>query len=180
MENQQLHIRIAEQGKIYALDGNYKEALRHYREAMMMVQKNKDSDIFFQHYSQCTMEALELSGAYEEVLSFCEKYLDFLEEKEETPLIRKHKAFVLQRKGIQHILMEEQDEAKESFQEAQNLMGRKNQPLSDECLNWLQRGYRITPDQLRKTQDKNQYFIVRKDQINHQLAMQLPEAVSPL
>ena len=37
MENINLHYNIAEQGKLYATQGNHKEALRHYKEALMSV-----------------------------------------------------------------------------------------------------------------------------------------------
>ena len=77
-----LHYRIAERGKLFALDKNYKEALRYYPEALRLTQQEKDSELFFQHYSQCVMESLELSGAHNQVVSFCENYRTFLEEKE--------------------------------------------------------------------------------------------------
>ena len=82
MEQNILHYRIAEKGKMHALDKNHKEALRHYREAMRLTQKQADSEVFFQHYGQCVMESLELSGAYDEVISFCENYRSFLKEKD--------------------------------------------------------------------------------------------------
>jgi tetratricopeptide (TPR) repeat protein len=33
-----LHLGIAEKGKMYAVEGNHKEALRHYKEAIKMTQ----------------------------------------------------------------------------------------------------------------------------------------------
>jgi len=103
-KNETLHIRIAEKGKMYSLEGNYKEALRHYKEAIKMMQHSKDSEIFFQHYSQCVMEALELSGAHDEVISFCERYIDFLDQKsDDSVLIKKHYATVLEKKAIQYL-----------------------------------------------------------------------------
>ncbi len=170
-----LHIRLAEQGKIYSLEGNYTEALRHYKEAMRLVQLNNDSDIFFQHYSQCTMEALEQSESYDEVISFCEKYIQFLEEKEEDELIKKHKAYVLQRQGVQYLLKGENDTAKDLLSLAQKIIGRGKQFLTDELLSWVQRGYTIRKEQIEKLQEKHNYFIVRKDQINEKLAMKIPE-----
>ena len=89
-DKKMLHYRIAERGKMHALDKNYKEALRHYQEALKLTQNEKDSELFFQHYSQCVMESLEQLGSYDEVISFCENYRTFLAEKEESTLIKKH------------------------------------------------------------------------------------------
>lgn len=174
-----LHYRIAERGKMHALDKNYKEALRHYKEAMKMSQQEKDSELFFQHYSQCVMESLELSGAHDQVIEFCENYRAFLQEKEQDVLVRKHNAYVSERQAIQHILREEQEEAKALLQDIQKDLGRGKQPITDELLGWLQRGYKVNKDQLTRLQKKHNYFIVRKESVNPKIAMDLPEGVSP-
>ncbi|MFK7749093.1 MAG: hypothetical protein AB8B65_11930 [Kordia sp.] len=179
METNMLHYRIAERGKMHALDKNYKEALRHYKEAMKLTQQEKDSELFFQHYSQCVMETLELSGAHDQVISFCENYRSFLKDKEQDVLVRKHNAYVSERQAIQHVLREEQDEAKALLQDIQKDLGRGKQPITDELLGWLQRGYKVNRDQLTRLQKKHNYFIVRKESVNPKIAMDLPEGVSP-
>ncbi|MGG8497438.1 hypothetical protein ACQY1Q_13575 [Tenacibaculum sp. TC6] len=174
-----LHYRIAERGKMHALDKNYTEALRHYKEALKLTQKQQDSELFFQHYSQCVMESLELSGAHDQVISFCENYRSFLEEKQQDVLVRKHKAFVSERQAIQHILKGEQEEAKTLLLEVQKDLGKGKQPITDELLNWLLRGYQVNANQLKRLQQKHNYFIVRKESVNPKIAMDLPEGVSP-
>lgn len=174
-----LHYRIAERGKMHALDKNYAEALRHYKEALKLTQKQQDSELFFQHYSQCVMESLELSGAYDQVISFCENYRAFLQEKSQDALVRKHNAFVSERQAIQHILREEPEEAKDLLLKIQKDIGKGRQPITDELLNWLLRGYKIKSDQLRNLQKKHNYFIVRKESVNPKIAMDLPEGISP-
>ncbi|WP_431005862.1 hypothetical protein [Tenacibaculum sp. TC6] len=179
MEPNMLHYRIAERGKMHALDKNYTEALRHYKEALKLTQKQQDSELFFQHYSQCVMESLELSGAHDQVISFCENYRSFLEEKQQDVLVRKHKAFVSERQAIQHILKGEQEEAKTLLLEVQKDLGKGKQPITDELLNWLLRGYQVNANQLKRLQQKHNYFIVRKESVNPKIAMDLPEGVSP-
>ncbi|WGH74242.1 hypothetical protein P8625_08930 [Tenacibaculum tangerinum] len=179
MEQNMLHYRIAERGKMHALDKNYTEALRHYKEALKLTQKQQDSELFFQHYSQCVMESLELSGAHDQVISFCENYRSFLEEKQQDVLVRKHKAFVSERQAIQHILKGEQEEAKTLLLEVQKDLGKGKQPITDELLNWLLRGYQVNANQLKRLQQKHNYFIVRKESVNPKIAMDLPEGVSP-
>ncbi|WP_046758281.1 hypothetical protein [Kordia jejudonensis] len=179
MEVQMLHYRIAERGKMHAIDKNHKEALRHYKEAMKLTQQEQDSELFYQHYSQCVMESLELSGAHDQVISFCENYRSFLQDKEQDVLVRKHNAFVSERQAIQHVLKGEQEEAKELLQEVQQDLGKGKQPITDELLGWLQRGYKVNKDQLTRLQKKHNYFIVRKESVNPKIAMDLPEGVSP-
>lgn len=178
-----LHYRIAERGKLFALDKNYKEALRYYREALRLTQQEKDSELFFQHYSQCVMESLELSGAHDQVISFCENYRTFLEDKvedkEKDVLVRKHHAFVSERQAVQHILKEEPEEAKALLMQVQKDLGKSKQPITDELLGWLHRGYKISADQLRRLQNKHNYFVVRKESVNPKIAMDLPDGFSP-
>lgn len=175
-----LHFRIAERGKLYSLEGNYKEALRHYREAIKRTQNQAGSEIFFQHYTQCVMEALELSGAYDEVISFCERYIAFLEAKEEdSPLLQKHYAAILEKQAIQYVLKEAPKIALPLLKTAQQKVGKGKQPLTDELLKWLQRGYQITQHRVRAMQKKHHYFIVRPDKVNAAIAVDLPASVSP-
>ncbi len=173
-----LHVRIAERGKMHALDKNYKEALRHYKEALRIVQSQKDSELFFQHYSQCVMESLEQSGANNEVISFCENYRAFLKEKETNDLVDKHNAFVCERQAIQHLLKEETDMALDLLLEAKTSLKKHKQPITEQLLNWLQRGYSINKKQILGLQKKHNYFIVRQELINPDIAMDLPEAFS--
>ncbi len=172
---QKLHIGIAEKGKLYCLEGNYKEALRHYREAIRLVQTSKDNDLFFQHYSQCVMEALELSGAYDEVISYCEKFLDFLDEKEETEFIKRHKAHILEKLGIQYLFKGERDDAIFCLKAAQTSLGKSVQPLTDNLLNWAQRNFQLTKKQINDVQKKYNYFIVRKDKVRPEYAIEIPD-----
>ncbi len=175
-----LHVGIAEKGKLYSIEGNYKEALRHYREAIRLVKLNNDSEVFFQHYSQCVMETLEISGAHDEVITYCEKFIDFLAEKnQEELLVKKHLASVLEKLGVQYILKNENQIALPILKQAQSVLGKGKQPLTDELLNWVQRSYTITKKQVNDAQHKHHYFIVRKDKIRAEYAIELPAMMQP-
>ncbi len=178
------HFGVAERGKMYSLEGNYKEALRHYREAIRMSHRDADSEIFFQHYSQCVMEALELSGAHDEVIAYCDTFLDFLDEKldennSNAPLLTKYYATILERQAIQFLLKNEKSEAIELLKLAQQKAGRGKQPITDDLLNWALRGYVISKKQINDLQRKHQYFIVRKETIQPAIAVELPQGFSP-
>lgn len=175
---ERMHYGVAERGKMHYLEGNYTEALRHFKEAIQMSVKNASSDVFFQHYTQCVMECLELMGHHDEVLSYCEKFSDFLQDKGlEEPVIAKHYATTLEKMGVQYLLKEEKDTAKELFQKASDTMNKK-MPLSNDLLGWLNRGYSITEKQIRGVQQKHDYFIVRKDLVKPEMAIDLPDSVN--
>lgn len=175
-----MHLRIAEQGKLHSLEGNYSEALRHYQEALRMLEKEEKRDVFFQHYSQCIMEALELSESYDSVISYCEKYLDHLEEHdEEHPWIKGLNAHILEKMAVQYLWKGEQEEALELFKEVKELATANSQKITTQFLSWLQRGYHISKNQMADVLKRNHYYIVRKDTVNKGLALQLPDAINP-
>lgn len=172
------HYRIVEQGKVHALNRNYSEALRHYREGIRMCQKEPGADLFFQHYSQCAMETLELSGAYKEVIDFCQKTRQFLEDKQlESVYVKKYRASLFEREAIQHLFLGDKNEATVCFKAVQTLVGSQDFPLTGQLLNWLQRGYTIGERQIKDAQKTHHYFSVRTDNVNPLIAMQLPDTM---
>lgn len=180
--NPNLHLQIAENGKVLALKGDHKEALRHYKEAMRMCQSVENSEFFLQHYSLCAMESLELMEAHEEIITFCEKSIDFLTPKKAERTddwFRKYLASLWERKGIQCIYLDEKAEAIEALDEALKEAKEFTMPLAKELLNWLRRGYAITPQKVRDLQKRHHYFTVRKENVNEKIAVQLPEMINP-
>lgn len=145
-----------------------------------MTQSQPGGEIFFQHYSQCVMEALELSGAHNEVIDYCEKFVEFLEQKDDTSsLVQRYYGMILEKMAIQYLLKEDKSEAKGLLAEVQKRVGRGQQPITDELLNWIQRGYSINKKLVVDLQKKHNYFIVRKDKVNKDIAMDLPQGVAP-
>jgi tetratricopeptide (TPR) repeat protein len=177
-----LHLQIAENGKVLALRGDHKEALRHYKEAMRMCQTVENSEMFLQHYSLCAMESLELMEAHEEIITFCNKSIDFLTPKKAERTdewFRKNLASLWERKGIQCIYLDETTEAIEAFKTALQVAEELSMPLTKELLNWLQRGYAINHQKVRDLQKRHHYFTVRKENVNTKIAVQLPEMINP-
>ena len=178
-----LHLQIAENGKVLALRGDHKEALRHYKEAMRMCQTTENSEVFLQHYSLCAMESLELMGAHEEIITYCDKSIDFLTPKKADRTddwFRKNLASFWERKGIQCIYLDEKTEAIEALDSAlKEAKDSSALPLSKELLNWLRRGYAISHKQVRDLQNRHRYFTVRKENVNEKIAVQLPEMINP-
>ena len=64
----EIHLSIAENGKLQALKGNHEAALKGYREAIQLAVSSKAPEVFFRHYTQCVLESLELTGSYDEIV----------------------------------------------------------------------------------------------------------------
>ncbi|AXO79316.1 tetratricopeptide repeat protein [Olleya aquimaris] len=183
MDNTNLHYNIAEQGKVFATQGNHKEALRHYKEALRMSQQIPQADIFFQHYSQCAMESLEQMKSYLEVITFCDKCIAFMESKEDLqahPVFMKYLASLWERKGIQYLYLNDKEDAITAFEKAIAIQKPSKIPLAQELHNWCKRGYTISQQQIEGLNKKHHYYIVRKDTINSKIAIELPEMINPL
>lgn len=177
-----MHIRIAEQGKVFCLEGNHTEALRYYRESMRLLGlQGEGNDVFFQHYSQCIMESLEKSGGHEEVINYCDKFLETLAQKdlENDSMLQSIAGFILQRKAIQYIYLESNEEASMLLEEAISMQSGDDKALSTQLLGWLHRGYTITHRQLQDTLNRSSYYIVRADRVNKNIAITLPQTIKP-
>ncbi len=180
-KTQMLHLRIAEKGKLLCLEGNYKEALRHFGEALKIMQKEKGSELFFQHYTQCVMETLEKSGSYDDVISYCERYVTFLDAKNsKNPFIDRHYARIFEKKAIQYLLKGNNQIALQLLELAQHKAGKGKQPITDELLKWVQKGYQISKRQVESVQKKFNYFIIRKDLVNPEIAVELPSEMKSI
>jgi tetratricopeptide (TPR) repeat protein len=176
-QNYALHLGIAEKGKIYAVQGDHKEALRHYKEAIKMTQGQEMGEMFFQHYMQCTLESLELMGAHAEVLNYCEKLLELLNTKEDSEFIAKYKTETWQRMAIQYLHKDDPETAREYLMKITKEAGSGKQKIADILLNWINRRYKITKKQIFDLQKENRYYIVDKNNLKPEIAIELPQAI---
>ena len=173
-----LHLGIAEKGKIYAVQGNHKEALRHYKEAIKMTQGQEMGETFFQHYMQCALESFELMGAYDDVINYCEKFMELLNTKEDSELISKYKTETWLRMAIQYIYKDDAETAREYLMAIEKEAGRGKLKMADTLLNWINRKYQITKKQILDLQNDNKYYIVNKNNLKPEIAIELPSAIS--
>ena len=176
---EQLCLGLTEQGKLHALKKNHSEALRHYREALRISLQCKNNDIFFHHTTQCIMESLEHIGSYELVNDYCQRSEEHFSNLDiDDPLIDKQRASNLERLALSKLLGGQLEDTKHILELAQLLVGAKALPITDTVLNWLNRGYQVSQTQIRTLQKKHNYFIVRKDAIRADMAIQLPPQVA--
>lgn len=172
----ELHLGIAEHGKVRALKGDHLEALRHYREALRLAVSSKAPEVFFRHYTQCVMESLELTGSFEDVARYCEEadkhYVDL---GLDSPIHRRDHGSILERLGMVRVRAGETEKAKEALTRAVEIAGKGVLPLADEVLGWLVKSYTVEPARLLRSQQRHEYFIVRRDLVDKARARPLPK-----
>jgi tetratricopeptide (TPR) repeat protein len=173
----QQHVAIAEHGKILALAGDHRGALRHYREAMAKTVQAGDPEVFFRHYLECTVESLELMGAFDEVLAYCERavehYRDLAPAAEQAVLAQRDLAHVHQRRGAVLLKLGRRAESREALAEALRLQP-GTMPLAASLLRWIDRNLHGDVGRILSEQRHHGYFSVRADTVDRVRAVALP------
>jgi tetratricopeptide (TPR) repeat protein len=177
----EMHLSIAEHGKVMALKNRHDEALRHYREAIRMAVSCKAPEVFFRHYTQCVLESLELTGSYQEVMEFCQNAdLHFEKLNSELQVHKKDHGSVLERWGINALKAGDKALALQQLHAAIERAGKGVLPLTEELMQWLQRGLTVDTSRLLGLQKKHKYFVVRPDQVDQSQARSLDSIKKPI
>ena len=71
------HLQIAEAGRVAALRGDHPTALGHYRDAMRLAVSTGAPEVFFRHYLEATLESLERMDAFDSVIEYCERAIQY-------------------------------------------------------------------------------------------------------
>ncbi|MEX1364406.1 MAG: peptidylprolyl isomerase [Nannocystaceae bacterium] len=174
-EGSALHVGIAEQGKLHAIDGRHGEALRHYREAMRLAVQGDAPDVFFRHYTQCVLESLEAMEAWDEILEFCDRAEAHYEHNPPpNPLARLDLASIRERRAVVLLHREQIELAREALEQALNDLPPTALPLARTLHRWLGSGLRVDPRRLRQEQVRHHYFVVRREGVDPRRAIPLP------
>jgi tetratricopeptide (TPR) repeat protein len=178
-----LHLSVAEHGKLCLLKGDIPEALRHFREALRLSVSARAPEVFFRHYTQCVLEALELGGHHADVAAFCRQadahYGKIFAERGQTApfdaaLLRKDHGTTLERLGLALLQQGDAVAARETLTRAIAVAGAGALPLAEAILGWLRRGLTVSTERLRQMQAKHRYFTVRHGKVDPDLARALP------
>ncbi len=171
------HIGIAEHGKVLALAGDHKGALRHYREAMAQAVRAAEPEVFFRHYLECSIESLELMNAYDEVLAYCERAIEHYRQHATTPeleaLAQRDLAHVYQRQGVILFKQGHKSEARTALREALRLQP-GTMPLATSLLQWIDRNLHGDAARILAEQRRHGYFSVRTDTVDRSRAVAVP------
>lgn len=176
----QLHMGVAEQGKIYAVQGNHKLALVYYQTAINMTVQAGDPELFFRLYLESSLESMEHLKLYQEVLDYCDRALAIYEKTppaDDNEFARLDFANIHQRKGIIHFKLDQKEEAKIYLKKAIDLIKQEKGklPLAEKVLRWIQVGYHIDETRILSEQQSAKYFTVTKDNIRPKAAIKLPD-----
>jgi hypothetical protein len=178
------HVGVAEQGKVHALDGDHELALLYYRHAMRAAVAVGAPEVFFRHYLECSIESLELLGAFDEVLAYCDR----LDEHYATfaPVDEAQRRFVAvdlatnaQRRGVVLAKAGEAAAAAESLATALDLARAEglDLPLAELVAGWLLRGLHVDAPRLTTEQRRLCYFAVVDEAVDRSRAIRLPSSV---
>ncbi len=170
-----LHVRIAEQGKLYALEHRHELALAYYRQAIRMCVQAGDPEIFFRHYLECVLESLERMAGYTEVLNYCDKAIELLSAST-SELAPAELAHVYQRQGVVRLKAGDRDAALDALRNAVGFAGNQTStvPLSRTLIGWLERGFQVDVRRIEAEQERTHYFSVRQDTVDRSRAVKLP------
>ncbi len=170
----QIHLSIAETGKLYALKGDHKEALRHYQEAMRLAVSSGAPEVFFRHYTQCVLESLELTHEFDEIIRFCnDAHEHYNKLNLNSTLHRRDHGSILERLGMVQLKKGDTEAGRAALEAAQKVAGKGVLPATEEVLGWLIRGFTVDMTRLLQSQRRHHYFVVRADTVDSTRAKQM-------
>lgn len=173
-----MHVGLTEQGKLHALAGDHKAALAHYREAMAMAVRAGEPEVFFRHNLECSLESLELMGAHDEVLAYCDRALALYRQRPPAHDVAvRDLAHVHQRRGIILLKRGERAGARPDLAEAVRLQPER-MPLAAALLRWVASGLHFDVARVVAEQHRHQYFCVRRDTVAPERAIPLPAGLT--
>lgn len=170
------HLAIAEQGKVYALEGQHGAALAYYREAIRLTVQAGEPEIVFRHYLECVLESLEKMGSYDELLDYCEKAIQLLADAPATAQTALELAHVYQRQGAVLLKSGKREAAAASLRKAADLAASHGAALAlaRTLLAWIDRGLQIDARRVLAEQERATYFNVRQATVDRARAIKLP------
>lgn len=169
-----LHVGWAEQGKLHALRGEHGAALAHYREAMAGALRAGAPEVFFRHYLECSLESLELMGALDEVLAYCDRAVaHYAANAPPHELAVRDLAHVHQRRGAVLLKQGRRPEAAAALAEACRLQPGA-MPLAAALKRWLDGNWHCDAARVTAEQRRHGFFSVRPDTVDARRALPLP------
>ena len=160
----ELHIGIAEGGKLLALRGRHAQALECYREALRLAQAARAPQVFARHYLHCVLESLEHMGSYSQAAALAAEAASAAANPELSDFQRRDRAHLLERQGVNQMKAGEIAAARATLEAA--LKMDEALPCARALLDWTARGLTVSPARLAEAQRKYGYFTVRADAID--------------
>ena len=174
VSSRRLHVGLTEQGKLHALAGEHQAALAHYREAMAVAVRAGEPEVFFRHSLECALESLELMGALDEVLAYCDRALDHYRKQPPAHAVAtRDLAHVHQRRALVLLKRGEREAARADLAASLRLQP-GSMPLAATLLRWVSSGLHFDTSRIVAEQHRHRSFSVRHDTVAPERAIQLP------
>ena len=172
-----LHMGIAEQGKVYAVEGNHKMALLYLRHAMHMCVQAGDPELFFRLYLEAALESMERLGYYDEVLGYTDKAIQlYIDNPPPNKVAKMDLAYIHQKRGVILLKLGQPKESAKAFKIAIEMMKAENHPmpLANALLRWASTGLHVDARRILAEQEKSKYFTVIEENVEPSRAIRLP------
>jgi tetratricopeptide (TPR) repeat protein len=158
------HLRHAVAGYEAALSGDHRAALGHYRDAMRVAVHAEAPEVFFRHYLEASLESLELIGAWDDVLEYCDRAIEhYRQHPPPHDVAMIDLASIHQRRGLVLLKRGDISAAREALADAIAVADRAGArlELAARVIEWLRRGLTISPKRVLDEQRGLHYFSVR-------------------
>jgi hypothetical protein len=136
---------------------------------MHVAVRSEAPEVFFRHYLESTLESLELMGALDDVLSYCDRAIEhYVAHPPSHDVARLDLATIHQRRGIVLLKMGDTAGARSALLQAQAMAEEAGTRLELARLigGWLGRGLVIRSERLLAEQRRLNYFSVRVDRLS--------------
>lgn len=185
LEATQRHMGIAEQGKVYALQGDHANALLYYRHAIDLATAQGVPEIFFRHYMEVSVESLEHTGKYAEVLEYTDRAIELYETHDfpEDAISILDLAHLHQRRGAVLLKQGDSPSAAAALREAVAVARHagREMPLAATLLGFAELGLHVDAERVLSEQIRHQYYSVRPETVQPERAIVLtPDELAAL
>jgi tetratricopeptide (TPR) repeat protein len=157
------HHSLAEKGKMLAQKHKHAEALELYREALAKAQFSNTEPVVLRYYIECILESLEHTGAFTEILTYCDHAREHYKmHPPKTIWQKKDLASIHERAMLMHIKLGNQDAAKEDGAKATTYAKQNGFELhlANKVMRWLLANLHISRERIEQEQKKNGYFTI--------------------
>jgi tetratricopeptide (TPR) repeat protein len=141
---------------------------------MAVAVRAREPEVFFRHTLECTLESLELLGAFDEVLAYCDRALEHYRKRPPAHAVAtRDLAHVHQRRGVVLLKRGEREAARADLAASVRLQP-GSMPLAATLLRWVSAGLHFDAARIVAEQHRHQAFCVRHDTVAPDRAIPLP------
>jgi len=170
-----VHVAIAEQGKLHALQAQHPKAMQYYKHAMQMALQAEDDPQYVNHYLGCLLESLEHTGKYADIIAYCDKMIERGQLIASKDFELESLSMLYLRKGIILLKAGQLEEGLSALDAAIETRSGKGPELAQTLLFMHNSGLKLNMERIEAEQQRTGYFMVEAGQVKAEIAMALPD-----